>query len=150
MMTCSTSSIGTCASFEMTLNGNVARSSVARRNTASSSAIMQIFCRSEGRFCSRNGCAGQNIRHQVSPRYRSNLWIAVNGTHLARIHLWNDGLEFGDVARVERVQQVPDKVVFGPLERVQDRVHQLCAVNPDAPHVNCRTSFTREKRSGTT
>lgn len=56
MMTCSTSSIGTCASFEMTLNGNVARSCVARLKTASSNAIMQIFCRSDAKFCSKKGC----------------------------------------------------------------------------------------------
>lgn len=127
MMTCSTSSIGTCASFEMTLNGNVARSCVGRRNTASSSAIMQIFCRRDGRFCSRKGCGPRC--HTVScpagrPRTR-NGGVPGRTTHLLGVHLRNQSLELGDVARIEREQQAADKVVLRPLERIQDRVHQL-------------------------
>ena len=94
---------------------------------------MQIFCRSDAKFCSKKGCGS---RRAEGVSCVSLLAIQVggvedsNGTHLFGVHLGDEGLELGNVARVERKQQAPDKVVLGALERVQDRVHQLCAGSP--------------------
>lgn len=46
-------------------------------------------------------------------------------THLLLGHLWHQRLELGDVARVEREQQIPDHLAVGADERVEDGVHQL-------------------------
>lgn len=41
----------------------------------------------------------------------------------------NERLELGNVARVERVQEVLDPLVLGGHQRLEDRVHQLRPVS---------------------
>ena len=65
MTRCSTSSIGTCASDEMMLNGRT-RSDVGRLKTASINARRQIFSRRNAKCCCRKGC-GRDVE-EVSAR----------------------------------------------------------------------------------